>query len=143
LQDLISIGNRVDAAATRYFPDRSNTVPFSQSGTTVGYLGADKTSQIQIGPNQRISSGDTGAAVFMNIQRATARSPRAALLQYRHRLDRRRHGLQRGGLGAGHLHDCVHKSDRLHRHQQHRHGRLDCDNFKDGDAISFNGVQIP
>ena len=133
LQDLIAIGNRVDGSGNQIFAGTaSNTVPFSQNGDDgLPISGADKTSQIQIGPNQRISAGDTGAAVFMNIpgrQRHVHHERRRG--KHRHRLDRRRHGLQRGRLGAGHLHDCVHEPDQLHRHEQHRHSRLDCDQLQ-------------
>jgi len=45
LQDLISIGNRVDGSGNQIFAGTaSNTVPFSQNGTTVNYLGATQTS---------------------------------------------------------------------------------------------------
>jgi flagellar hook-associated protein 3 FlgL len=68
LQNLVAIGNRVDGNGNQLFAGTaSGTVPFSQSGNTVSYSGSSLVSQIQIGPNQRISSGDTGAAVFMNI----------------------------------------------------------------------------
>jgi flagellar hook-associated protein 3 FlgL len=33
----------------------------------VSYVGADQVSQVQISENQRISAGDTGSAVFMNL----------------------------------------------------------------------------
>jgi flagellar hook-associated protein 3 FlgL len=68
LQDLVAIGNRVDGSGNYLFAGTaSGTVPFSQSGNAVNYSGSSQVSQVQIGPNQRISSGDTGAAVFMNI----------------------------------------------------------------------------
>jgi flagellar hook-associated protein 3 FlgL len=68
LQNLVSIGNRVDGSGNQLFGGTaSSTVPFAQTGSTVTYFGADKVSQIQIGPNQRISAGDTGASVFMNV----------------------------------------------------------------------------
>jgi flagellar hook-associated protein 3 FlgL len=68
LQSLVAIGNRVDGSGNQLFAgNASSTVPFAQSGNTVTYNGSSIVSQIQIGPNQRISSGDTGATVFMNI----------------------------------------------------------------------------
>jgi flagellar hook-associated protein 3 FlgL len=68
LQNLVAIGNRVDGSGNQLFAgNASSTVPFAQSGNTVTYNGSSIVSQIQIGPNQRISSGDTGATVFMNI----------------------------------------------------------------------------
>lgn len=68
LQDLIAIGNRVDGNGTYLFAaNASATAPFSQSGNIITYSGSSVVNQIQIGPNQRISSGDSGATVFMNI----------------------------------------------------------------------------
>src|ERR1700736_2160790 len=68
LQNLVGIGNRVDGNGNQLFAGHaSSTVAFGQSGTRVTYAGSNQVSQIQIGPNQRISSGDTGATVFMNI----------------------------------------------------------------------------
>jgi flagellar hook-associated protein 3 FlgL len=68
LQNLVAIGNRVDGSGNQLFAgNASSTVPFAQSGNTVSYSGSSVVSQIQVGPNQRISSGDSGATVFMNI----------------------------------------------------------------------------
>jgi len=68
LQELMAIGNRTDSNGNYLFSgNASSTQPFSQSGGSVSYAGANAVSQIQIGPNQRISGGDTGAAVFMNL----------------------------------------------------------------------------
>lgn len=68
LQNLVSIGNRVDGSGNQLFSGTaSGTVPFQQNGTTVSYVGANSVNQIQIAANQRISAGDTGANVFMNV----------------------------------------------------------------------------
>jgi flagellar hook-associated protein 3 FlgL len=68
LQNLVAIGNRVDGNGNQLFAGNATaTIPFSQSGNTVSYAGSSTVRQIQIGPNQRISAGDTGATVFMNI----------------------------------------------------------------------------
>jgi flagellar hook-associated protein 3 FlgL len=68
LQQLVSIGNSTDSNGNYLFGGYANaTQPFSQSGNTVNYSGAAGVSQVQISANQRISGGDTGAAVFMNI----------------------------------------------------------------------------
>jgi flagellar hook-associated protein 3 FlgL len=69
LQNLVSIANRQDANGNYLFSGTaSSTTPFSQSGAgTVSYSGSNQVSQVQISADQRISSGDTGAAVFMNI----------------------------------------------------------------------------
>jgi flagellar hook-associated protein 3 FlgL len=68
LQDLVAIGNRTDSDGHYLFAgNASDTMPFSQSGSTVSYSGSNAVSQIQIASNQRISGGDSGASVFMNI----------------------------------------------------------------------------
>jgi flagellar hook-associated protein 3 FlgL len=68
LQDLVAIGNRQDSNGNYIFSGTaSDTVPFSQSGTSVVYSGATLVKQVQIAANQRVSAGDTGASVFMNI----------------------------------------------------------------------------
>ncbi len=68
LQQLISIGNRTDANGNYLFSGyASQTQPFAQAGNAVAYAGSDGVSQLQISANQRISGGDAGSAVFMNI----------------------------------------------------------------------------
>jgi len=68
LQNLVAIGNRVDGNNNQLFAgNAAGTIPFGQAGNTVTYSGSSTVRQIQIGPNQRISAGDTGATVFMNI----------------------------------------------------------------------------
>ncbi len=68
LQDLVSIANRTDSDGNYLFSGQaSSTQPFAQAGNTVTYSGASAVNQVQISPDQRISSGDTGASAFMNI----------------------------------------------------------------------------
>ena len=68
LQDLVSIGNRQDSNGDYIFSGTaSGTVPFSQAGNNFTYSGATTVKQVQIAANQRVSAGDTGASVFMNI----------------------------------------------------------------------------
>ena len=68
LQSLVAIGNRTDSNGNYLFGGYANgSQPFAQSGNTVTYSGATGVSQVQIGANQSISSGDTGATAFMNI----------------------------------------------------------------------------
>jgi flagellar hook-associated protein 3 FlgL len=68
LQNLVAIGNQVDGTGNHLFAgNASGTVPFAQNGTVTTYSGSTYVSQIQIGPNQRIAAGDSGATVFMNI----------------------------------------------------------------------------
>ncbi|HEY4341895.1 MAG TPA: flagellar hook-associated protein FlgL [Steroidobacteraceae bacterium] len=68
LQQLVSSANSTDSNGNYVFAGQtSGTVPFAQSGSSVAYNGSGSVNQVQISPNQRISSGDTGANVFMNI----------------------------------------------------------------------------
>ncbi len=68
LQQLVDISNRTDANGNYLFGGyASSTQPFTQNGGSVSYGGADQVSQVQISENQRISAGDTGSSVFMNI----------------------------------------------------------------------------
>jgi len=68
LQQLVGIANSTDSNGNYLFGGyASGTQPFAQSGNSVSYSGADSVDQIQISADQRISGGDTGASVFMNI----------------------------------------------------------------------------
>jgi flagellar hook-associated protein 3 FlgL len=68
LQQLVGIGNRTDSNGNYLFSGyASSTQPFSQNGNSVSYVGADQVSQVQISENQRVSAGDTGSSVFMNV----------------------------------------------------------------------------
>jgi flagellar hook-associated protein 3 FlgL len=68
LQQLVSNANSTDSNGNYVFAGQtSGTQPFAQSGGSVAYNGSGSVNQVQISPNQRISSGDTGANVFMNI----------------------------------------------------------------------------
>lgn len=144
LQDLISIGNRVDGSGNQIFAGTaSTTVPFSQNGTTVAYLGASQTSQIQIGPNQRISAGDTGAAVFMNIPAGNGTFTTSGATT----------NTGTGSIGVGTVSNpaawvpdtyTIAFTSPTNYTVTNSTGTVvsTVTNFKDGDAIAFNGVQI-
>jgi flagellar hook-associated protein 3 FlgL len=68
LQELIGIANRTDSTGNYLFAGyEAGTQPFTQSGNSVSYAGTQGVSQLQISANQRLSGGDAGSAVFMNI----------------------------------------------------------------------------
>jgi len=68
LQQLVSTANTTDANGNFLFSGETPTTqPFSQSGTSVAYNGSNSVNQVQISANQRLSNGDTGSSVFMNI----------------------------------------------------------------------------
>jgi flagellar hook-associated protein 3 FlgL len=145
LQNLIAIGNRVDGSGNQLFGGTaSSTVPFSQNGTSVGYLGATKVSQIQIGPNQRISAGDTGATVFMNIPAGNGTFTTSGAAT----------NTGTGSIGVGTVANAaawvpdtytVSFTSPTNYTVTNSAGTVvsTVTNFKDGDTISFNGVQIP
>ena len=68
LQQLVAIGNRTDSNGNYLFGGyASSSQPFAQNGNSVSYSGSEQVSQVQISENQRISAGDTGSSVFMNL----------------------------------------------------------------------------
>ena len=68
LQQLAAIGNRTDSNGNYLFGGyASSSQPFGQNGNSVSYSGSEQVSQVQISENQRISAGDTGSSVFMNL----------------------------------------------------------------------------
>src|SRR4051812_3242181 len=145
LQNLIAIGNRVDGSGNQLFGGTaSSTVPFSQNGTSVSYLGATKVSQIQIGPNQRISAGDTGATVFMNIPAGNGTFTTSGAAT----------NTGTGSIGVGTVANAaawvpdtytVSFTSPTNYTVTNSAATVvsTVTNFKDGDTISFNGVQIP
>jgi len=145
LQDLMSIGNRVDGSGNQLFAGTSSsTVPFSMSGTSVTYYGSDKVSQIQVGPNQRLSSGDTGATVFMNIPAGNGTFTTSGAAT----------NTGTGSIGVGTVantaawvpdtYTIAFTSPTAYT-VTNSTGTVIASgsSFKDGDTIAFNGVQIP
>jgi flagellar hook-associated protein 3 FlgL len=67
-QTLLASANSQDAQGNYLFGGTaSGSPPFAAGGTSVSYLGNDQVNQLQIGPDQSLSVGDAGSAVFMNI----------------------------------------------------------------------------
>lgn len=145
LQDLIGIGNRVDGSGNQLFAGTSSsTVPFSMNGSSVTYFGSDKVSQIQIGPNQRLSSGDTGATVFMNIPAGNGTFTTSGAAT----------NTGTGSIGVGTVSNnaawvpdtyTIAFTSPTAYTVTNSSGTVVATNtsFKDGDSIAFNGVQIP
>jgi len=68
LNQLVSIANRTDSAGAYLFGGVANTsAPFVQSNNNVTYHGSTQVNQVEISLNQSISTGDSGAAAFMNV----------------------------------------------------------------------------
>jgi flagellar hook-associated protein 3 FlgL len=145
LQNLVAIGNRVDGSGNQLFAGTaSTTVPFSQSGNTVSYSGSSLVSQIQIGPNQRISSGDTGATVFMNIPAGNGTFTTSGALA----------NTGTGSIGVGTVttpsawvpdNYTISFTSPTNYSVTNSAGTVVTTGtaFKDGDSIAFNGVQVP
>jgi flagellar hook-associated protein 3 FlgL len=145
LQDLVAIGNRTDGNGNYLFAgNASGTIPFSQSGNTVSYSGANAVSQVQVGPNQRISGGDTGATVFMNNPAGNGTFTTAAAAA----------NTGTGSIGVGTVATpsawvpdtyTVSFTSPTAYQVTNTAGTVVTSGtaFKDGDSISFNGIQVP
>lgn len=145
LQSLVAIGNRVDSSGNYLFAGTaSGTVPFAQSGNTVAYSGSSSVSQVQISPNQRISSGDTGAAVFMNIPAGNGTFTTAGAAT----------NTGTGSIGVGAVVSpgawvpdtyTISFTSPTTYSATNSAGTVVTSGtaFKDGDSISFMGVQVP
>jgi flagellar hook-associated protein 3 FlgL len=65
---LLGAANSTDPAGNYLFAGTaSGTQPFARTGASVSYQGDSQVNQVQIAPDQSISAGDAGDAVFMNI----------------------------------------------------------------------------
>jgi flagellar hook-associated protein 3 FlgL len=145
LQSLVAIANRVDGSGNHLFAgDASSTIPFSQAGNTVSYSGSSTVSQVQVGPNQRISSGDTGASVFMNIPAGNGTFTTSGSLT----------NTGTGSIGVGTVTTpsawvpdvyTISFSSPTSYTVTNLAGTVVTSgtNFTDGSTISFNGVQVP
>ncbi len=145
LQDLVSIGNRVDGSGNQIFSGTaSGTVPFAQNGTSVVYNGATSVNQYQIGPNQRISGADTGASVFMNIPAGNGTFTTAGTLT----------NTGTGSIGVGTVTNAAAWVPDTYTISFTAPGTYTVTNsasvvvasgtnFVDGNSISFNGIQVP
>ena len=145
LQNLVAIGNRVDGSGNYLFSGTaSGTVPFSQSGNSVSYSGSTQVSQVQIASNQRISAGDSGATVFMNIPAGNGTFTTAGAAA----------NTGTGSIGVGTVaspsawvpdtYTIAFTSPTDYTVTNSAGTVVTTGNaFKDGDSIAFNGVQIP
>jgi flagellar hook-associated protein 3 FlgL len=68
LKELVDIANRRDANGEFLFSGyASMTQPFAQTGTSIAYFGDQGSRMLQVGPDQRIVDGHSGADVFMAV----------------------------------------------------------------------------
>jgi flagellar hook-associated protein 3 FlgL len=145
LQNLVAIGNRVDGNGNQLFAGNATaTIPFAQSGNTVTYSGSSSVRQIQIGPNQRISAGDTGATVFMSIPAGNGTFTTAGAAT----------NTGTGSIGVGTVatpgawvpdtYTISFTSPAAYSVTNSAGTVVSTGNaFTDGNSISFNGIQVP
>jgi len=145
LQNLVAIGNRVDGAGNYLFSGQAaGTTPFSQTGTSVSYSGSNLVSQVQIAANQRISAGDSGATVFMNIPAGNGTFTTSGAQT----------NTGTGSIGVGTVATpaawvpdtyTIAFTTPANYTVTNSAGTVvsTVTGFKDGDTIAFNGVQIP
>lgn len=69
LQEMIGLANSTDGLGNYLFAGfQSRTKPFVDTAAGVGYFGDDGQHLVQVGANRQLSSGDSGADVFMRIK---------------------------------------------------------------------------
>lgn len=143
LQNLVSIANRTDSNGNYLFGGYANTSPpFAQSGNGVSYSGASAVSQVQISANQSVSAGDTGAAAFMNIAAGNGTFTTAAAAA----------NTGTGSIGTGSVtnpgswvpdtYTISFSSPSQYQVTNSSGTPVTSGTFKDGDSISFNGIQV-
>jgi flagellar hook-associated protein 3 FlgL len=145
LHDLISIANRQDGNGNYLFSGiASGTTPFAQNGNTVTYGGSTTVSQVQIASNQRISAGDTGSSVFLNIPAGNGTFTTSGAGT----------NTGTGSIGVGTVvnpsawvpdtYNISFTSPTNYTVTNSSGTVVDTGtSFKDGDSISFNGVNVP
>src|SRR5579872_4154107 len=143
LQDLVAVGNRQDTNGDYLFAGTSGgVIPFAQTATGITYSGATTVKQIQIASNQRISAGDSGAAVFMNIPAGNGTFTTSGALT----------NTGTGNIGVGTVatpsawvpdtYTISFTSPSTYTVTNSASTVVSTgNNFADGDSISFNGVQ--
>ncbi len=68
LKELVDIANRRDANGEFLFSGYASlTQPFAQTGASIGYFGDQGTRVLQIGPDQRVVDGHSGADAYMTV----------------------------------------------------------------------------
>lgn len=144
LQDLVSIANRQDSNGNYLFSGTASaTVPFSQTGSSFTYSGATTVIQVQIAANQRVSAGDTGASVFMNIPAGNGTFTTSAAAA----------NTGSGAIGVGTVvtpaawvpdtYTISFTSPTNYQVTNSGGTVVTTGTFTDGDSISFNGIKVP
>lgn len=143
LQDLVAIGNRTDSNGNYLFAgNASGTQPFSQSGGSVSYAGANTVRQVQIASNQRISAGDTGATVFMNLPAGNGTFTTSAAPANTGSASIGTGTVTNPGAWVPDTYSISFTSPTQYQVTDSGGALVTSGTFKDGDSISFNGIQV-
>lgn len=143
LQDLVAIGNRTDSNGNYLFAgNASGTQPFSQSGGSVSYAGASAVRQVQIASNQRISAGDTGATVFMNLPAGNGTFTTSAAPANTGSASIGTGTVTNPGAWVPDTYSISFTSPTQYQVTDSSGTLVTSGTFKDGDSISFNGIQV-
>ncbi len=144
LQDLLSVGNRRDSNGNYMFAGTaSGTAPFSQTGGSVAYTGANTVNQVQISATQRISSGDTGASIFMNIPAGNGTFTTAAATTNAGTASIDPGTVTNAAAWVPDTYAITFSSPTQYVVKNSAGTQVAAGAYTDGDSISFNGVQIP
>ena len=143
LQSLVSIGNRTDSAGNYLFAGfASSTTPFTQSGSTVSYNGANAVVQVQISENQSLSMGDTGATAFMNIPAGNGTFVTSAGAANTGTAAISPGTVQDPGQWIPDTYTLAFTDPTTYQITDSAGNVVTSGSYKDGDTISFNGAQV-
>jgi flagellar hook-associated protein 3 FlgL len=143
LQTLISIGNRTDSAGNYLFGGyASGTTPFTQSGSSVSYNGANAVIQVQISENQSISMGDTGSSAFMNISAGNGTFVTAAASANTGTASISPGTVKNASQWVPDTYTLSFSDPSTYQVTNSAGAVVASGTYKDGDTISFNGAQM-
>jgi len=143
LQDLVAISNRQDSNGNYLFAGiAAGTTPFSQSNGSVTYAGSNVVNLVQISANQRISTGDTGAAVFMNIPAGNGTFTTAAAATNSGSASIGPGSVTNAGAWVPDTYTIAFSSPTQYTVKNSGGTTVTTGTYTDGDTISFNGIQV-
>ncbi|HTY92880.1 MAG TPA: flagellar hook-associated protein FlgL [Steroidobacteraceae bacterium] len=143
LQDLIATANQKNAAGDYLFAgNAAQTLPFAQSAAGVAYSGSGQVNQIQISSNQRISAGDTGASVFMNIPAGNGTFTTAAAAANTGSASITPGTVTNVAAWVPDTYQISFSSPAQYQVTNSTGAVVASGSYTDGDTVSFNGVQV-
>jgi flagellar hook-associated protein 3 FlgL len=143
LQELIAIANRTDSSGNYLFSGyEAATQPFAQSGNSVTYSGTQGVSQIQVTANQRISGGDAGSAVFMNVPAGNGTFTTAAASANTGTASINPGSITNPAAWVPDTYTITFTSPTQYQVTNSANVQVASGTYTDGGAIAFNGVQV-